>query len=206
MFIDEIKNEYGVNTPIFADEIVELFNNYTRAYVFRLIKRAEEDGELVLFSRGVYYIPKKTFFGKSSICSEMVAEKKYLKNNQSVYGVYAGLNLLNQFGVTTQVPNAMEIVSNNEKTRKRKVVIEGREFILRRARCEITQENYPVYTVLQLFCDMNEDDTLDDFARMQVIDYMKKNDITAEKLFAMSKVFPSVTLKKLIGSGVLNIR
>lgn len=204
MFIEEIEKKYGVNTPVFADEIVALFDNYTRAYVFRLIKKAEEDGELISFSRGVYFIPKKTFFGQSTICSEMVAEKKYLKNNQEVYGVYAGLNLLNQFGVTTQVPNTMEIVTNNETTRKRKVTIEGREFILRKARCEITKENYPIYTVLQLFSDMSDTDNLDDFAKTQINDYMRSNEVTADKLFLMSKSFPAVTLKKMAKSGALN--
>ncbi len=204
MFIEDIKKTYGENTPIFADEIVALFNNYTRAYVFRLIKKAEDAGELVAFSRGVYFIPKKTFFGQSTICSEMVAEKKYMKNNQSVYGIYAGLNLLNRFGVTTQVPNTMEIVTNNETTRKRNVTINGREFILRRARCEINKENYPTYTVLQLFSDMSNEDELDDFSKTQINDYMSNNKIKADDLFYMSRSFPAATLKKMVRSGVLN--
>ena len=204
MFIDKIEKAYGANTPIFADEIVALFGTYTKGYVFRLIKRAEESGELVPYSRGVYYIPKTTFFGKSTLCSEMVAEKKYLKNKESVYGVYAGLNLLNQFGITTQVPNTMEIVTNNETTRKRKIVIENREFILRKSRCKITKENYPVYTILQLFSDMSEKDKMGDFSRKQIRNYINENSITIEKLFDMSAAFPSATLKKMIGSGVLN--
>ncbi len=204
MFIEDIKKTYGENTPIFADEIVTLFSNYTRAYVFRLIKKAEDAGELVAFSRGVYFIPKKTFFGQSTICSEMVAEKKYMKNNQSVYGIYAGLNLLNRFGVTTQVPNTMEIVTNNETTRKRNVTINGRGFILRRARCEINKENYPTYTVLQLFSDMSNEDELDDFSKTQINDYMSNNKIKAEDLFDMSRSFPAATLKKMVRSGVLN--
>ncbi len=205
MFIEDIKKTYGENTPIFADEIVTLFSNYTRAYVFRLIKKAEDAGELVAFSRGVYFIPKKTFFGQSTICSEMVAEKKYMKNNQSVYGIYAGLNLLNRFGVTTQVPNTMEIVTNNETTRKRNVTINGREFILRRARCEINKENYQTYTVLQLFSDMSDEDELDVFSKKQIKNYLSNNKIKADDLFDLSRSFPAATLKKLVRSGVLNV-
>ena len=204
MFIDKIEKTYGTNIPIFADEIVALFHDYTRAYVFRMINKAEENGELVSYSRGVYYIPKSTFFGKSTICSEMVAEKKYLKNKESVYGIYSGLNLLNRFGITTQVPITLEIVTNNETTRKRKIEIGGREFILRKARCEITKDNYSVYTLLQLFNDMSDKDELDEFAKKQIGDYIVKNDVTTGKLFDMSKVFPSATLKKMIGSGILN--
>ena len=204
MFIDKIEKIYGTNTPIFADEIVALFDGYTRAYVFRLINKAEAEGELVSYSRGVYYIPKRTFFGKSTICSEMVAEKKYLKNKESVYGIYSGLNLLNRFGITTQVPNTLEIATNNETTRKRTIDIGGRKFILRKARCKITKDNYPVYTILQLFNDMSNEDKLNEFARKQIGDYIVQNDVTTEKLFDMSRFFPSATLKKMIGSGVLN--
>lgn len=204
MFIDEVKKEFGINTPIFADELLALFKQYTRAYVFRLIKKAEKAGELVAYSRGVYFIPRKTFFGQSTICSEMVAEKKYMRSGNSVYGVCAGLNLLNQFGVTTQVPNTLEIVTNNETTRKRKVVIDGKEFVVRRARCKITSDNYPEYTLLQLFNDMDEKDTLDKFALDQIASYMKEKSVTKEKLFSMSAYFPSIAAKNMIRSGALN--
>ena len=204
MFVDKLESRFGLNTPIFADEIVEYFGEYTRAYVFRLIKKAGQAGELVSYSRGVYYIPRKTFFGKSTICSEMVAEKKYLRDGNEVYGVYAGINLLNQFGITTQVPNILEIVTNNETTRKRNVVIAGKEFIIRKARCEINAFNYLEYTLMQLFNDMNTKDRLDDFAKSQINSYIRKNNITMEKLLAMSAFFPSLIVKKMIGSGVLN--
>ena len=204
MFIDELEKIYGAGVPIFAEEIIKLFSGYTRAYVFRMIKSAEVSGQLVPFSRGVYYIPRKTFFGQSSLCSEMVAEKKYIKNAESVYGVYAGLNLLNQFGLTTQVPNKLEIVTNNESTRKRRITIEGRDYILRKARCEITKDNYPSYTILQLFNDMSGDDVPDEFARSRILDYIKANSISADNLFSMSGVFPASALKKMVGSGVLN--
>ncbi len=128
-----------------------------------------------------------------------------MKNNQSVYGIYAGLYLLNLFGVTTQVPNTMEIVTNNETTRKRNVTINGRGFILRRARCEINKENYQTYTVLQLFSDMSDEDELDDFSKTQIKNYMSNNKIKADDLFDMSRSFPAATLKKLVRSGVLNV-
>ena len=204
MFIDKIEKTFGTNTPIFTDEIVALFDDYTRAYVFQLIKRAEMSGELTAYSRGIYYIPRKTFFGKSTICPEMAAEKKYIRNKESVYGIYSGLNLLNRFGITSQVPNIAEIVTNNETTRKRKIKIGGREFILRKARCEITKDNYPAYTLLQLFNDMNDKDKLDEFSRKQIVDYIVENGVKIEMLFDMSGAFPSAALKKMIGSGILN--
>lgn len=204
MFINELENEFGLNTPIFADEIVEYFSDFTRAYVFRLIKKAEMNGELISYSRGVYFIPKKTFFGKSTICSEMVAEKKYVRDGKKIYGVYAGINLLNQFGITTQVPNILEIVTNNETTRKRNIMIAGKEFVLRKSRCEINADNYSEYTLLQLFNDMDSKDSLDDFAWSQVERYIRENGVTRENLLAMAVAFPSAALKKIIRCGIFN--
>lgn len=204
MLIERVIREFGYDTPIFAEEILELFNEFTRAYVFRLIKKAENAGELVCYSRGVYYVPRKTFFGASTICSEQVAEKKYLRDGDSVYGIYSGLSLLNQFGITTQVPNILEIVTNNETTRKRKVVIDGKEFILRKARCEITSENYPEYSLLQLFNDIDQQDSLDEFAKGQIGEYIRKNQLTNERINAMSLFFPAMASKNMLRSGVLN--
>ncbi len=102
------------------------------------------------------------------------------------------------------MPNTIEIVTNNETTRKRNVTINGRRFILRKARCEINKENYPTYTVLQLFSDMNNEDELDDFSKSQINDYISSNEIKADDLFYMSRSFPATTLKKMVKSGVLN--
>lgn len=204
MFVGEIKKAYGINTPILTNEILDLFKDYTKAYVFRLIKKAEEENNLKTYSRGVYYIPKTTFFGQSTICAEMVVQKKYIEDNKSVYGIYAGLYLLNSFGITTQVPNLVEIVTNNEKTRKRIVVIDNRKFILRKSRCKITKDNYSAYTILQLFNDINENEEIRSSSKKRIKKYMKDNEVTAEKIFQMAQYFPSATLKKLAGSGVLN--
>ena len=204
MFVAEIENAFGINVPIFAEEIIELFSKYTRAYVFRLIKKAEQAGEIVSYSRGVYFLPRKTFFGQSTICSEMVAEKKYIQNKDSVYGIYAGLNLLNYFGLTTQVPNMQEIVTNNETSRKRIVAIDGKEFIIRKSRCKITSENCHEYTLLQLFNDIGKIEKLDVLTKTQIERYIRENHITQESLIAISMFFPAIAIKNMMKSGVLN--
>ena len=204
MLTEKLKAQFGTNVPIFTDEIIAIFPEYTRAYVFRLIRQAEQAGDLCCFSRGIYFIPKKTFFGISTICPETVVEKKYLKSNGSIYGIYAGLNLLNRFGLTNQVPNIPEIVTNRESTRKRTITIEGRQFILRKSRCKITAENYPAYTLLQLFHDMADSDLPNDFFKKQIADFAAMNKVTIEDLIAMSVCFPPVALKKMIRSNVIH--
>ena len=203
MFSETLQREFGTNTPIFSAEIIALFQSFSRAYVFRMIDQAVREGTLRSFSRGVYYLPRKTFFGTSAICPEMVAEKKYVKDKDSVYGVYAGLGLLNQFGLTTQVPGTIEIVTNHEATRKRKITIEGRDFILRKSRCEITSKNAPAYTLLQLFSDMDNAEAIDDFSRERISEYIVQNHISEKDLIAMAMHFPAITLKKMMKSGLI---
>ena len=45
MFIEELKEKYNVNEPILIGEILDEFRDYSRSYVFKLIKKAEENEE-----------------------------------------------------------------------------------------------------------------------------------------------------------------
>lgn len=204
MFIEKIKRNFKIGEPIFIEDILSLFPEFTRAYVFRLIKKAEEDEELIKFSRGVYCIPKKTFFGFSTLTSSMVANSKYITNGDSIYGVYSGLTLLNQFSVSSQIPNVIEIVTNNEATRKRMININGMKFIIRKSRFEITKDNYNYYSLLQLFLELGINPNLDEFAKQSIKDYMIKNNINQNELIRLAMKFPAQAVKNLIGSKVID--
>ena len=204
MFIERIEKAFKPGRPIFTEDILSLYPEFTKAYVFRLLKNAEKNGELVRFSRGVYCIPKKSFFGYTTISSGMVASEKYICNNDTVCGLYAGLTLLNQFAISTQVPNVVEIVTNNETTRKRTVIIDGVEFIIRKSRFEITKENLAYYTVLQLFLELGINPSLNDFSKKKIKEYLVSNNIDQSKLIRYAMFFPAQVAKNLLGSEVLN--
>ena len=205
MLIEKIRNFYGDGKPIFTEDILSLFPEYTKAYIFRILKKAEEEGRIVRFSRGVYCIPKKTLFGTSTLSSNVIANSKYVSDgDKQIYGLYSGLYLLNQFAVTTQVPNIIEIVTNNEATRKRTVEIDGMKFIIRKSRFEITKENYSYYTILQLFLELGNKISLDDFSKKRISEYISKNNIKQNKLIKYAMSFPAQVIKKLLGSEVLN--
>ena len=203
MFAEKLKEQYGTNEPIFTEDILKTFRDYSRAFVFRLIKDAERTGDLIKFSKGVYYIPRKTFFGLSTITADSVIERKYLNWNDDVFGVYSGLKLLNLFSVTTQVPNVVEVVTNNETTRCREITLDGRRFVLRRSRVKIDKKNANAYTVLQLFSDLDRNAELSDFSKQRLRDYLQEKQISREQLLSLAMDFPARTVKNLIGSGVL---
>lgn len=204
MFIERIKEYYQTDEPIFTSDLLAMFKEYSRAYVFRMIKKAEKDGKLVKFDKGVYYIPHKTFFGISTISADMVARRKYIEYGDDVFGIYSGLTLLNMFSVTTQVPNTLEIVTNNESTRCRTINIAGRKFIIRKSRIKIDSNNMDTYLILQLFSDMYLNEKLDSFARNVVIQYISKHDVTKKKIFSLATKFPAKGIKNLIGNGILD--
>lgn len=204
MLVERLNEKFNISEPIFTKEILEIFGEYSRAYVFRLIDKAEKNGEIVNFDTGVYYIPQKSDIGVSTITAEDVVNKKYVTYKGDVYGVYSGLNLQNMFSVTTQMPNAIEIVSNNESMRCRKTTIDGRTVILRKSRCKIDRANAQAYTVLQLLSEMEDVNGLGDRSREAIARYIKKNGVNNADLVSLARVFPARTIKNLTYSGVLN--
>ena len=204
MFIERIKEKYDVNEPIFIQEILSLFQEYSKAYVFRLINKAFEEGELIKFNNGVYYIPKKTILGISTITSDDVIRKKYMQNRDDIFGIYNGLKLLNIISITTQVPNTIEIISNKEKMRCRKITLDKRNYILRKSYCPISKDNVIAYTLLQIFNDMDVKDELNNLAKQSIIRFIKSGNITLKEVLDLANYFPSKAMKRLFISGILN--
>ena len=204
MFIERVNEKFTSNEPIFTEEIISLFSDYSRVQVFRFIKKAKEDGDIAQYDKGVYYIPKQTVLGSSIITADMVVEKKYLRNEKNVYGVYSGIKLFNSFSMTTQMAAVVEIVTNNESAKYREIQVKNRRFILRRSRCRIDNDNVAAYTVLQLFSEFGKDERLNDNAKRRLLEYIAVTGVTKEQLFTLSMKFPSKTIQNLIGSGILN--
>lgn len=205
MFIEKLNRTFRKNEPIFTEEILSAFSQYSRPRVFQFINKAEGNGELVRFDTGVYYLPIVTEFGRSKITAEQVAEKKYVKYGNKIFGIYGRLVLELNFLLSTQVPNTIEIITNNEARRVREVLIGNRPFILRKARCPIDSGNYGAYTIMELFSNMDMRQYQEsEYARKEIIKYMNKERITSKDLFSLASSFPARTTKNIVESGVLN--
>lgn len=203
MFLEMLNTNFDKSVPIFSDEILSMFKNYSKQYVFRLLKKAIKEGDIMYYDRGVYYIPEKTFFGYSSINPDQIVKKKYIKNQNEIFGVYSGLSLLNFFGITTQMPNHIEIVTNNEATRKRIIKIANRTYIIRKSRITITNENMAAYTIMQLFNDIEDIDVINKSSLQKITYFINKNNITFKQLAPLVEYFPSKTLKRIMRSEML---
>ncbi len=202
MFFGVLEEKFGCDTPIFTSEILSLFPQFTKAYVFRMIKASEQAGELARLDAGIYYIPQETPFGPSAITASDAARKRYVESGGYTYGIYAGLMLQNLFSVTAQIPNTPEIVTNREATRLRRVTIDGMSFLLRRSRTPITNGNADAYRVLQLFTEANGL-PIGAASLEAVTDYIRVKKIRRDLLLELSGHFPANTLKNMVHSGVI---
>lgn len=80
------------------------------------LSRLVKLGKLKRLSRGQYYVPKKTKFGDLAPSEDQILTAIIQKNT----GYIAGLSVLNRLGLTTQVPNEIEI-RGSRSNRKRKI-------------------------------------------------------------------------------------
>ena len=202
-FVKCLKNQYGENAPIFFEDIANVCSGYTRARVYQLIDAAMNSGLLAKAGYDCYYIPTTTPFGKSLLNPRKVIEKKYISNRGEVYGFYTGLALLNSFGITTQMPNVIEVFTNNEATKSRRVTINNQMVIVKRARTTINNSNYKEMMLLELF-NLADIRSIDVRATQKIVDYMKQNNISIQGIMKYAKFVPARAIKNLMSSEVQN--
>lgn len=203
--VERLKNKFGVNQPIFTSEILEEMSEYSRPRVFQLLKKAEQEQTLIKFDKGVYYIPTETRYGKSLISVEQVIRKKYISDKDDVFGIYGGLQMQQSFMLTYQVPTAIEVVTNNETMWVRETKLKNRSIILRKSRLPITRENADVYTILELFSNMDMRRYFEDTSvQREVVGFVRDRAIKGKDVYALAGAFPSKTTRNIMESGIIN--
>lgn len=192
--VSNLQDKYGINNPIFIDEIRLMFNNYSKIRVAQLIQESIAIGKLARFENGIYYIPAKTIFGISTLSTIKVIEKKYIKKDEEVYGFYSGISFINNIGLTTQVPNIYEIMTNKESTRVRKVKIENQELVLRKSRVKITKDNYITLQFLEFITSTCIEFLLNNKEKISKYYF---NNVDKNQVIKYMTEYPSKTIKNL---------
>lgn len=201
---ETILNSFNPDEPILVEDIENLFPNKSRPWIDKTIKTMIDQKMIKRFSMGVYYIPRKTIFGDSILNTNKIISKKYLSNQEDVYGYMSGISLLNTLGLTTQVPNQMTIVTNNESSRGRRTTIGKQELYLIKAPTKITKHNFAVLQLLEAIklIDLNE---LDELENRNLIDYIKTNAITLKDISQYCVFFPDFVSKRILGGNLIGI-
>lgn len=199
-FYEYLVDTFGYNEPIFFDEIK--FEDYSRAWIFAALKKLLNEGEIKRFDTGVYYIPIKMPFGDTVLSSRKVVERRFISDGDDVYGYLAGLSLMNRAGLTTQMPNILEIVTNNESTRVRDVRV-GRQCVkVRRSRTQVSRENVATLRLLDLMNYVNLS-SLGEDEKFMLRKFVRDSGATRQDVTRYSAVFPSSVAKKMMESGML---
>lgn len=197
---DSLLEEYGYNEPILTNEIQ--FENYSKPWIYKELNRLCDNKKLVRFEKGIYYIPKQTLLGNSIMNPNKVIEKKYIKSRDVVFGYYSGYYLLNQLGISNQMPGIIEVYTNNESSKARDVHVGPQTVRLRRSRIGITAENAAVLTFLEL---MNTIDItcLDEEKRKIIVEYISRNRISRKDITRYAHVYPDKAMRAMIESEVI---
>lgn len=199
-FYNYLVEAFGINEPIFFTDIQ--FESYSKSWVDKEIAKLCKDERLIRYERGVYYIPQKTPFGNSILNPNKVIERKYIAEKGNAYGFYSGQTALNIFGLLTQMPNVMEICTNNETSKLRTVKVGSQNVILRRSRVMITNENLSVLRFLELMNAVPP--SFFDGGRKEIIKkWIADNGISRKSISEYAPAFPDKAMRNLIESKVI---
>ena len=193
-------DQFGYNEPIMAEEIS--YESYSRAWLYKELNKLCTDGSIIRFDQGVYYIPTKTVLGPSVINPRKVIEKRYIRQGKKVYGYYGGQILMNQLGLSTQMPNVLEVYTNNEATRVRDIDVGRQKVRLRSSRVDITEKNAAVLSFLELMNTLSAED-IDDTGRAIITEYIGKNGIKRKDITGYAPAFPDKVMRNLVESEVI---
>lgn len=197
---ETLLERYGYNEPILTNEIQ--FNNYSKPWIYKELNRLCDNNQIRRFGKGIYYIPKQTPFGVSVLNPNKVVEKKYIKSDSETFGYYSGYYLLNLLGISNQVPNVIEVYSNNESSKMRELKVGTRNVIVRKARVNITKENVAVLTFLELMniIDVN---ALDLEKREIIKNFITSSNVSRQDITKYSPVYPDRAMRAMIESEMI---
>lgn len=191
---------YGFNEPIISKDVS--YKEYSRQWLYKEFNKLCESGKIIKFEKGLYYIPTKTIFGESLLDPKEVIEKKYINNGRETIGYYSGPTFLNQLRISTQMPNTIEIYTNNERSNVRDVNIGKQKVLLRRARTEINKENAAVLSLLELM-NFVPASFFDEERRDKINLYILNNNISRKSITKYAPVFPDKAMRTLVESEVI---
>jgi hypothetical protein len=199
--IKEIEKKYNYGEPILLKDIVDSFSYIKKESTIRKeVSRLVDNNKLIRVERGIYALPEKSITGKYKKPDfNLIIEKKFIKDNNNRNGYYTGLTLLNNLGISYQVPNIKEIVTNEEASRKREVFINNREVILRKPRVEINNKNVntlqflDAIKVFEKYSDIGKFEALN-----KITNYFKAKGVTMDDISKYIQYYPAKISKKIM--------
>lgn len=196
-----LMDNYDYNEPIILKDVK--IDGVSYENIRQIFSRLVKSGKLERYEQGVYYIPKVTPFGKSKIAAKKIYERKFITDGKNIYGFYSGLMLLNAIGLTTQVPNTIEIITNKESSRRREILVGNQRLRLRRARIVITSGNANILQLLELINTLDTSKLSDNQKRI-LINFIRSQSVKLNDILPYINYYPNKVSKKLMERLVIN--
>lgn len=200
-----LTDKFGAGKPILTEEALEALSSYARSTAFALLKDSVKDGSVMRFERGVYYVPERgSYLGTPLPLNPLaVLDKKYISNEVDVYGFRSGLTLQNDVGISNQAPVVLEITTNNETNRTRRIKPMGgyREIILRKPKVPVNADNVDSLKFLDVLSKITPSllNCMEKEALVRMAKRAKRSQVTN-----YIPLFPKNTAVNLLESGVFN--
>ena len=199
-FYEYLIETFGYNEPIFPGEIA--FGSYSKPWINKELAKLCEERKLIRFEKGVYYVPKNTPLGPSSLNPMKIIDKRYILDGGERSGYYSGPSFLNWIGLSDQVPGTVEIYTNNESSKVREILVGPVKVLLRRARVKIDNGNVAVQSFLELMNSVNPS-FFDDERKRITESFIRDNGITRGDITKYASYFPDKSMRNLIESEMI---
>ena len=192
IFIEDIK-EYIIQ--FYKDEEKEkIFNN-----VKEILNRLNKENIIRTAYKGIYYIPKTNIFGEVPLANNKIIQYKYLTDKLgNVKGYITGAILFNKVGLTTQVPNIIDIVTNECKNNN-KYENKNLNVIIRKPKIEINNDNYKYLQLIDLIENKDNIYVEVDYIDEVIYNFIQENDLQFEKILRYARETNSkAVIEKLV--------
>lgn len=199
---------YGYDSPIFIKDV--RIGKKSKTAIREEFYRAHKRGELNKDGPGVYSIVNKSNELKPTVTFEKILNDKFLYDVPFaegmdmfyIKGYYSGLSFLNMIGISEQVPAIVEVTTNNTSSKKRYYSALNRVAIIRKARAEITFQNYKILQFLDMFHFLTMDEVKEN--KELICKYVETNKISKYQFTQYISLYSAQTMKKIVEGGIIN--
>ncbi|MGM8216821.1 DUF6088 family protein [Bacillaceae bacterium W0354] len=195
-----IISEYGYDEPVFTRDLKRSIDMPDES-LRQNLKRLSDRGTLIRIRNGIYYVPRaNSVLKKPRPNIDKVITRRYIKTiDNDRIGYITGINFANQLGLTSQTASVTTIVTNESGRPEHEVTFGKKTVKLKRPRVRISDQNYKILQVLDLF---NEFDRLSEIpltkSTSTIKKYLKGVSVTKSELNGYLKKYPRKTLENLI--------
>lgn len=170
--------------------------------VIKMLNRLASEGVIAKISKGRFYKPKRSVFGALKPKQEEIV-KDLLEKDGEVVGYLTGYSVFNRLGLTTQVPNIIQIGTNMRKNKKERGLFTI-SFVTQPN--PITKGNIPLLQLLdaiRLIKDIPDTTVTRSCKRIIAIirDFDKKD---TDRLLVLAEKYPPM-VRALLGAMIENI-